>query len=148
MRYYASITGISEWMAFMHAFDILNEYHDLFSPTGLANSFPGASDTSDNHIIYKSILIGYFQLEHTNLLQWNDSNISSWSLLAQKKAKRLHSVHSILAVITGSDYSSSDSWSKAFWALESEAVHFLRPISMSPICLPSHHFEDLERLWA
>lgn len=61
MCYYASITGISEWMAYMHAFDV------LFSPSGLANPFPGASDTCDNHIIYKSILMGYFQLEHTNI---------------------------------------------------------------------------------
>lgn len=81
-------------------------------------------------------------------VKWFKHKFIEDSLLAEKNAKRLHSVHSILAVITGSDYSSSDSWSKAFWELESEAVHFLRPISMSPICLPSHHFEDLERTWA
>lgn len=65
MCYYVSITGISESMVYMHAFDILNE--SLFSPSGLANPFPGASDTCDNHIIYKSILMEYFQLEHTKI---------------------------------------------------------------------------------
>lgn len=40
-----------------NVFYILKEYCDLFFTSRLANLrvFPGASDTCDNHIIYKSI---------------------------------------------------------------------------------------------